>query len=57
LVGERLRRWTAIYWGEAVMIAGIPLCLRRARAVATTVWLRRSTTLFCYGVYGAEKWR
>ena len=25
--------------------------------VATTVWLWCSMTSFCYGVYGAEKWR
>jgi hypothetical protein len=25
--------------------------------VATTVWLQRLTTPFCYGVYGVEKWR
>jgi hypothetical protein len=35
-------------------MAGIPLYLRRARAVATTVCSRRSTTPFCCGVYGAE---
>jgi hypothetical protein len=31
------------------------LYLRSARAVATTVWLRRSTTPFYCGVYGTEK--
>jgi hypothetical protein len=31
-----------------------PLCLRRARAIPTTVWLRRSTTPFYYGLYGVE---
>jgi hypothetical protein len=37
-------------------LAGIPLYLRRARAMATTVWLRHSTMSFYCGLYGVEKY-
>jgi len=30
-------------------IAGMPRCLSKARAMATTAWFLRSTTPFCYG--------
>jgi hypothetical protein len=54
LVGERLRMLTAVTTASPQKIAGIPLCLRRARAIPTTVWLRRSMTPFFYGLWGAE---
>ena len=54
LVGERLRMQTADTTASPQKTAGIPLCLRRARAIPTTVWLRRSRTPFCCGLYGAE---
>jgi hypothetical protein len=35
-------------------MADIPRCLRRARAMATTVWLRRSATQFYCRLYGVD---
>lgn len=38
----------------ALVIAYIPLCLRRAHVMATTVWLWRSPLPFFYGVYDTK---
>ena len=53
LVGVLLRMYTAVLTASAQKSAGMAMLFSMHRAISTMVWLRRSTTPFCWGVYGA----
>lgn len=50
---DRFRRKTAVVTASPQNRPGIPFAFIILLAVASTVWFRRSTTPFCWGVYGA----
>ena len=52
LIGERLRKCTAVRTASPQNVLGTPMLFIRLRAISTTDWLRRSTTPFCCGEYG-----
>ena len=56
-VDARLRMNTAVVIASPQNLVGMLLAFIMDRAMLTTVWLRLSTTPFCYGVYNAVWWR
>ena len=55
LVGDLFKMNTAVVTASPQNSPGTFLAFSRLRAMPTIVWLRRSTTPFCCGEYGAVR--